>query len=84
MIIAIAPDRVDDRQLGSEGTFGFWASNEGAQCLQWVFDRVVHGRGFVAAMRHAIGTFRVVACAETIPVCFFNQSLKRWRITFVH
>ena len=49
-----------------------------------MLDRVIDGRGFITAMRHAVGAFWVVARAVTIPIGFFDQSFERRRVTFVH
>ena len=45
---------------------------------------IIDSGGFITAMRHAVGTFGIVAGAITIPVRFFHQGFKCRRITLVH
>jgi hypothetical protein len=77
-------DRIGDRQFGGERALGPRASQENTQGFEWVVDRIIDGGTFITAVRHAVGAFWVVARAVTIPICFFDQSFKRRRVTFVH
>src|SRR5262245_66351909 len=44
----------------------------------------IDGRGFIAAMRHAVRAFRVVAGAVEFPVGLFEESFEGRRVTLVH
>lgn len=45
---------------------------------------IIDSGGFITAMRHAVGTFGIVAGAITIPLRFFHQCFECRRIPLVH
>src|SRR5581483_9767893 len=72
-----------DRRLRRESTVGLRSAEKNAQRLQRVIDRVVHGGRFIAAMRHTVRTFRIVAGAVRVPIGLFEQCFEARRVAFV-
>src|SRR5919108_3648599 len=77
-------DGIGYRQLRRKSPLGLWTAQENTHGLERVIYGVIDGSGFVAAMCHAVGAFRIVTGAVELPVSLFEQSFECRRVTLVH
>src|ERR1700694_2767288 len=62
-----------ERNFRRHWTLGAYPTQGNLQGFHRMGDRVLNGGGFVTAMNHAIGAFRIISGAVGIPIRFLHQ-----------